>query len=178
MVKKKLMIAMLACVLCGAASLGAQQAESVVPGRTLPAEVKVFQKLEDEWSKATVDRDRYTMALLLSPFYLGISSKGEVSTRDEQIANLFDKEASPVSMLQRVVSVRMFGDATVVSGTYDMKWDNKGRLREEKGVFTHVYTRAQNRWECVNAQRTAVVVLNPGAEKAQENGRKSGHAER
>jgi hypothetical protein len=39
---------------------------------------------------------------------------------------LFQKGGEPVSMEQRVVSVRTFGDTAVVSGTYIMKWRVNG----------------------------------------------------
>lgn len=166
MAKKVLALAVLGCALCGAA--GAQQTESVLPGQALPPEVKEFQGLEDRWSKAVVDSDQYTMELLLSPLFVGISSTGDVATGDEEIADLLHKDELPRSMLQRVISVRMFGETAVVSGTYDMTWGVKGRTREERGIFTHVYIRAQDRWECVNAQRTPVVDRKPGEEKEKK----------
>lgn len=166
MVRKSLLMTLLLCALGGFGTVQAQQAESVAPGQVLPPEIRLFQGLEDKWSVAVVNKDQYVMDLLLSPLYVGISSTGEVTTRNQQIADLFDKGAQqPVSMLQRVVSVRMFGDTAVVSGTYDLKLRAGGPDREERGIFTHVYTRAQDRWECVNAQRTAVVDLTPQTRK-------------
>ena len=164
------MFALLLCALGGATTVRAQQAESVAPGQTLPPEVKLFQGLEDKWSIAVVNKDQYAMDLLLSPVYVGISSTGDVTTRNEQIADIFDKGAPRMlSMLQRVISVRMFGDTAVVSGTYDVKWRTDGPVREERGIFTHVYTRMQDRWECVNAQRTAVVDTMPGSTKKKKS---------
>lgn len=177
MVKKLLALGVLGCALCGAGRLRAQT-ESVLPGQALPPEVKQFQVLEDQWSKAVVDSDVDTMQLLLSPLYVGISSTGDVTTRNEQLADLLHKETLPVSMLQRVISVRMFGDVAIVSGTYDLKWGMKGRgEREERGIYTHVYAHAQDRWECVNAQRTPVVDLTPGAEKKDMEKQKTSTAE-
>lgn len=175
MIRKVLALAVLGCALAGT-GLRAQTA-SVLPGQPLPPEVKEFQVLEDKWSKAVVDSDQYTMELLLSPLYVGISSSGAVTTRNEQIADLFDKGTLPVSMLQRVVSVRMFGDMALVSGTYDLTWGTKGRDREERGIYTHVYTRAQDRWECVNAQRTPVVDVKPGRESRAKEKQKTSSAE-
>ncbi len=178
MVRKSLTITLLLCALSGFGTALAQQAESVAPGQALPPEVKLFQGLEDKWSMAVVDKDQYTMELLLSPLYVGISAAGEVATRNEQIAGLFDKSEEPVSMLQRVISVRMFGDTAVVSGTYDLKWRTDGPNREERGIFTHVYTRAQDRWECVNAQRTEVVGMKAeAAAKKKPKEKKSDAAE-
>ena len=110
--------------------------------------------------------DQYRMEFLLSPLYVDISSSGDVSTRNQQIASLFQKGDVPVSMMQRVVSVREFGDTAIVSGTYIIKWRTNGNLKEERGIFTHVYNRSRMHWACVNAQRTAVVELAPGKQKA------------
>ena len=179
MARKSLMLILLVFALSGLGTVRAQQAESVLPGQPLPPEVKLFQGLEDKWSVAVVNKGQYTMDLLLSPVYVGISSTGEVFTRNQQIADMFDKGVPvPVSMLQRVISVRMFGDTAVVSGTYDIKWQSDGPQREERGIFTHVYAHDQDRWECVNAQRTAVVDLTPGsARKKRSKSQKSGASE-
>lgn len=177
MSRKSLSIALLACALSGFGTVRAQQAESAAPGQPLPPEVKLFQGLEDKWTVAVVNKDQYAMELLLSPLYVGISSTGEVTTRNQQIADIFDKGRFTFSLEQRVVSVRTFGDIAVVSGTYDVKWRSDGPDREERGVFTHIYTRAQDRWECVNAQRTAVVDTTPEAAKKKSKDKKSNAAE-
>ncbi len=143
-------------------------AESAAPGQTKPPEVAQFQGFEDQWSTAVVHADQYTMENLLSPVYVGISATGDVTTRNQQIADLFDKSAAPVSMEQRVVSVREFGDMALVSGTYILKWRTDGRVREERGIFTHVYAHERDRWDCVNAQRTPVVEMTPGQGKKKQ----------
>jgi ketosteroid isomerase-like protein len=159
------------CVLVAgaASSLRAQQAQSITPGQTQPPEVKEFQGYEDQWSTAVVKADQYQMENLLSPLYVDISATGDVTTRNQQIAELFAKDGTePVSMEQKVVSVRTFGDTAIVSGTYIVRYRTNGSQREERGIFTHVYNRQRNRWACVNAQRTAVVDLTPGRQKAQQ----------
>lgn len=166
-------MALLLCALGGFSTVRAQQAQSVTPGQTLPPEVKLFQGLEDQWSIAVVNKDQYTMDLLLSPVYAGISSSGEVFTRNQQIADMFDKAKSLMSLEQRVISVRMFGDTAVVSGTYDLKERTDGPDREERGIFTNLFVQRQNRWECVNAQRTPVVDLTPGSAKKRKKSKKN-----
>jgi ketosteroid isomerase-like protein len=167
MLHKTLLLAVCVFSLCGA-GVRAQQTESVAPGQTQPPEVKEFQGYEDQWSNAVVKGDQYTMEYLLSPLYVDISATGDVTTRNQQIALLFDKGAGPLSIQQRVVSVRTFGDTAVVSGTYIVKLRTNGKDREERGIFTHVYERNHNHWACVNAQRTAVVDLLPGKQKNQQ----------
>jgi len=166
MSKKSFPIALLALMLYGAPALRAQQSQSVQAGQTQPPEVKQFQGLEDQWSIAAVNDDQYKLEYLLSPLYVDISASGEVTTRNQQIAQLFDKGGPQlVSMEQRVVTVRTFGDTAVVSGTYIVKWRNNGKTSEERGIFTHIYARNRDHWACVNAQRTAVVDLTPGAKQ-------------
>jgi ketosteroid isomerase-like protein len=167
---KPFLIAICMSLVCGVPGLiRAQQAESVLPGQKQePPEVKEFQTLEDQWSNAVVKDDQYTMEFLLSPLYVDISSAGDVTTRNQQIASLFDKDSEPVSMQQRVVSVREFGDTAIVSGTYIVKYRTNGGGKEERGIFTHIYNRSRMHWACVNAQRTAVVDLTPGKQKASK----------
>jgi len=172
---KSYLIAFSLFAVYGAASLGAQQAVSAAPGQAVPPEVKEFQGYEDQWSNALVKADQYTMEFLLSPLYVDISSNGDVTTRNQQIAQLFDKGEEPVSLEQRVVSVREFGDTAIVSGTYIAKWRTNGSVREERGIFTHVYNRAHAHWACVNAQRTAVVDMTPRKQRAA--GKKSDASE-
>jgi ketosteroid isomerase-like protein len=167
---RQLLIAGLVCVSCGAPVVArAQQAESVAPGGAQqPPAVKEFQGLEDQWSNAVVKNDQYTMEFLLSPVYVDIAANGDVTTRNQLIAGLYDKGAAPVSMQQRVVSVREFGDTAIVSGTYIVKVRANGGAKEERGIFTHVYSRTQRHWACVNAQRTAVVELAANKQKAAQ----------
>lgn len=168
MLQKPFLIAVCALSLCGAGSAWAQQAESLTPGQAKLPAVAEFQKLEDQWSVAVIKADQYTMEYLLSPMYVDISASGDVNTRNQLIAQLFDKGAEPVSLEQKVVSVREFGDTAVVSGTYITRWRTEGKGREERGIFTHVYEQQHGHWVCVNAQRTAVVEMTPGKkQKAQ-----------
>jgi ketosteroid isomerase-like protein len=169
MILKSFFLTMGALFLCAAAPLRAQQAQSSSPGQPVPPDVREFQGYEDQWSTAVVKADQYQLEYLLSPLYVDISSTGDVTTRNQQIAQLFEKGGvEPVSMEQRVVSVRTFGDTAVVSGTYIVKWRTNGAAKEERGIFTHVYERQRNHWACVNAQRTAVVDLTPGKQKTQQ----------
>ena len=120
------------------------------------AEIKEMQKLEDQWSDAIVKRDQYGLELLLSPLYVGISASGEVSTRNQQIALLFEKTNDPLTMEQRVISTRMLGDVAVVNGTYITRYKKSNDTIEERGIFTHVFQRVRSNWMCINAQRTTV----------------------
>lgn len=143
---------------------------------TQPPQIAEFQKLEDQWSDAVAKRDQYGLELLMSPILVNISSTGEVTTRNQQIAQLFEKGGpQPQSMEQRVVNVRTFEDMALVDGTYIIKWKIDGQIREERGIFTHVYQHVRNNWICVHAQRTAVV--EKGGEQKTKSASKKTNAE-
>jgi ketosteroid isomerase-like protein len=140
-------------------SLFAQSAAAVTSttaNTAQSAEMKEMQKLEDQWSDAIVKRDQYGLELLLSPLFVGISASGEVTTRNQQIALLYQKTTDPLTMEQRVISSRMLGDVAVVNGTYITRHKTGSDTIEERGIFTHVFQRVRSNWLCINSQRTLV----------------------
>lgn len=130
------------------------------------ADLKEMQKLEDQWSEAIVKRDQYGLELLLSPLYVGIGANGEVSTRNQQIAQLFQKTNDPLTMEQRVISARLLGDVAVVNGTYITRRKNGSEAVEERGIFTHVFQRVRSNWLCINSQRTLIAEESGAKQKA------------
>jgi hypothetical protein len=167
---KQILISLAACtVLLTGMALGQQPTPS---SSGLSPEIAQFQKLEDQWSEALEKHDQYTLELLMSPAFLDISSVGDITTRNQQIALLYEKSGpEPVSMEQRVVNVRTIEDTAIVDGTYIQKWKVNGVVHEERGIFTHVYQHARGNWACVHSQRTPVV--EKGDEKTNKQAKKS-----
>jgi hypothetical protein len=153
---KTIVISLAAVMLLAAAPSRAQQTASSSPEQ--PPEVAQFQRLEDQWSDALMKRDQYSLENLMSPVFVDISSGGDITTRNQQIALLYEASGvQPVSMEQRVINVRTIEDVAVVDGTYIRKWKANNSVHEERGIFTHIYQHARGSWVCVNSQRTAVV---------------------
>jgi Domain of unknown function (DUF4440) len=124
----------------------------------LPPLVAQFQKIEDDWSAAVVKQDQYTLETILSPTFVDLSSTGEITTRDQQVAAMFEKGVpQAVTMEQRVVNVRVIEDVAIVDGTYIERIKLNGVQREERGLFSHVYQHVRQMWVCVQSQRTAIV---------------------
>ena len=153
-------LAAAACMLSAAAVPTvalAQQAAQQSP-RQSPL-IGEFQKLEDQWSTSLVKQDQYTLETILSPTFVEISSVGEVMTRNQVVAALFEKDTpQPVTMEQRVVNVRIIEDVAIVDGTYIEQTKLDGIVREQRGVFTHIYQHVREVWKCVQSQRTTLPV--------------------
>ena len=129
-----------------------------------PAVIQQFQKLEDGWSIAAVNKDQYALENLLSPTFLDISAAAQVTTRNQSIVNALGGVPEPLlSMEQKVVNVRTVGDVAIVEGTYVLRLKEDRKTRDERGVFTHVWQKGRLSWNCISAQRTAVVDQLEGA---------------
>lgn len=137
-----------------------------------PPQITEFQTIEDQWSNAVAKQDQYGLENILSPSFVDISSYGDITTRNQQIAEMYEKGVSQVaSMEQRVVNVRIIEDIAVVDGTYIERTKLNGVQREERGIFTHVYQHVREVWVCVQSQRTAIIENDPNkkAEKKKSN---------
>ncbi len=130
--------------------------ENTPPGVTtsVSPEVAQFQKIEDSWSDAVNRRDQYGLELVLSPLFVDISASGDVTTRNQQVAQVLSGEDKTLYLTQKVVTVRMLGDIAVANGTYTLHHKVNSAEVEEKGVFTQVFERAHGGWLCINSQRT------------------------
>src|ERR1017187_8442969 len=113
-----------------------------------------FQKIEDAWSNAINVRDQYALELVLSPLLMDVSAQGDITTRNQQLAQLITGEDKTLHLEQKVITVRMMGDIAVANGTYMMHHKVGSAQVDEKGVFTHVFERAHGGWMCTNSQRT------------------------
>jgi ketosteroid isomerase-like protein len=121
-------------------------------------QIAEMQQVENAWDAAVTKHDQYGLENVLAGQFVDISATGDVTTRNQQIAHLFVEGAVPVSLTQKVIGARIFGDIAVVNGTYVMQWKGSGEKVAEKGIFTHVFHRAQGgAWQCINSQRTVVV---------------------
>ncbi|HEX4021780.1 MAG TPA: nuclear transport factor 2 family protein [Acidobacteriaceae bacterium] len=135
-------------------------------------EIIEMQKIADLWDDAVKQRDQYGLELVLSPKLIDISSTGQVTNRDEQVAEIVEKNSPILSLDQKVASVRMMGDVAIVNGTYDVKLhSNTARKQEneEKGVYSQVFEHTRNSWICINSQRTTLVQqpVRPGDKKKE-----------
>lgn len=163
-------------VLLSCCALFAQAPAPVATGNLAAAatsadtpDIQQFQKIEDNWSNAVNNRDQYALELVLSPLFVGISSSGDVTTRNQQLAAVITDEDKTMHLTQRVITVRMLGDTAVTNGTYTLHHKVAGKEIDEKGIFTHVFERQHGAWVCVNSQRTLLREDNPeGAKKKKK----------
>ncbi|HTV04161.1 MAG TPA: nuclear transport factor 2 family protein [Acidobacteriaceae bacterium] len=143
-----------------------------------PPLISEFQKIEDQWSTSLVKQDQFTLETILSPTFVGVSSAGQVMTRNQVVASMFEKEVPQVTMMeQRVVNVRIIEDIAIVDGTYIEETKLNGVKREQRGVFTHIYEHVREVWKCVQSQRTALPIEVQEAKKKKKSEKASSASE-
>jgi ketosteroid isomerase-like protein len=139
------------------------QNPTLAPARTTPQsaatsaespQIHEFQKIEDSWSTAINQRDQYGLELVLSPLFVDVSAGGDITTRNQQLAQLITVVDRSLHLDQKVVAVRTLGDIAVANGTYVLHHKAGSGEVDEKGVFTHVFERTHGGWVCINSQRT------------------------
>lgn len=145
-------------------------AAAVAPGAasTASPEVQQFQKIEDTWSNAINQRDQYSLELVLSPLFIDVSANGDITTRNQQLAQLISGDDKTVHLDQRVITVRMLGDTAVANGTYVLHHKVGSSPVDEKGVYTHVFEKQRGGWVCVNSQRTSLRADGPAAKSKKK----------
>jgi hypothetical protein len=119
-------------------------------------ELVEFQKVEDSWAASVNSRDQYGLELVLSPLYVDIAASGDVTTRNQQLAQIINGEDKTMHIDYHAITVRLLGDVAVVNGTYTLHHKGATGPVDEKGIFTHVFQRVHNSWLCINAQRTVL----------------------
>jgi hypothetical protein len=153
----------LLCCVAAAQNSAPDPAASAVPPtdkpgvmETVSPEILQFQKIEDSWSDAVNRRDQYGLELVLSPLFVDVSASGDVTTRNQQVAQVLSLEDKTLYLTQKVVTVRMLGDIAVANGTYTLHHKVASGLVDERGVFTQVFERVHGGWLCLNSQRTVL----------------------
>jgi ketosteroid isomerase-like protein len=131
--------------------------------------LREFQKIEDAWASAINVRDQYGLELVLSPLFVDVSASGDITTRNQQLAQLITDEDKTLHLDQRVITVRLVGDIAVANGTYLLHHKAGSAQVDEKGVFTHVFERAHGGWMCINSQRTTLREDSNAKPKKQSN---------
>ena len=69
---------------------------------TVSPEIAQFQKIEDSWSDAVNRRDQYALELVLSPLFVDVSASGDVTTRNQQVAQVISGEDKTLYLTQKV----------------------------------------------------------------------------
>jgi hypothetical protein len=145
---------LLTCCAVSAQNQSTEPAAVSGAASTQATQIAQFQKIEDSWSGAISRHDQYGLELVLSPLFVDVSANGDVTTRNQQVAQAISSDDKTLNLTQKIVTLRMLGDVAVANGTYDLHHKLNSAQVDDKGIFTHVFERVRGGWVCINSQRT------------------------
>lgn len=134
-----------------------------LPGATLTssaaADEEALRALMTAWDAAYLQQDTAALAAILADDYMLIDAAGRRVTRSEYVIGAVKVPARPPQPASTEdVSVRLYGDAAVVTGRSHVKGLPRGRaqLLGAEVLVTDVFIRKEGRWKAVLTQATSL----------------------
>ena len=129
------------------------------PGMRAAQAVSVKQevaRLERESAAASIRRDLEKLRLFFADGYIHTDSRGEVTTKEQALANIKSGDLTYEAIDLDLVEVHEFGETAVLTA----RAGAKGRFRGQDfgGYYrlTRVYVRLQGRWQDVAGHSSAI----------------------
>lgn len=119
---------------------------------------KVIEQLESEWRKAQLTNDWATMNKLLDDEYTGISTTGQIQTKEQAIAarKAHTLVLTKLNFSDVKVHVQPGGNAAVVTSVADVAGTNGGEDISGRYRYMRVYEKKLGQWHIVNFIATPV----------------------
>lgn len=108
-----------------------------------------FMRMGREWADAFVKRDKATLERILADDFMSTGPTGAVANKAQYVADAGSADATIEAINVEDGSVRMYGDAAVVTGRYTMKGKAGGQDIGGPHSYTAVYVKRQGRWQPV-----------------------------
>lgn len=126
-------------------------------GRADDADAKAeVAKLTRQASESLVKGDTTTLDTILADDWVVIGPDGQVGTKDSQAKDLKEEATDFVAMDASEVKVRVYGDAAVVTGRYQVKVKMRGQERGGPVRRTDFFAKVGGKWRCVSTQVTHI----------------------
>jgi len=121
------------------------------------AEREVAQALQD-WAKAQVERDTRAIEHIEADDFIFTSSRGEVFTKRQDIADLSAGDWHIISLAPADMQVNIYGDAAVVMSRMIRKGNYKGQDASGQFRWMDVLVKGGGHWQMVAHHGTRIVV--------------------
>jgi len=109
-------------------------------------------RIEQEWLRALVERDRPTVDTILTDDFVDSNWKGELRTKRQVLEGL--GTPNPYSQHLRDMKVQLYGSIAVARGLNEISDKNGGIVMRIR--FTDVLLYRHGNWQAVAAQETPV----------------------
>jgi ketosteroid isomerase-like protein len=115
-----------------------------------------LRKIEHAWVAAVKAKDAAALGAILAESWVGLGWDGKVTDRPTNLAELKTPGNSLASFEMGPMTVRLFGNTAVVTGSDTEKSTEDGKDTSGKYVWTDVFVKQNGQWKAVASQSTRV----------------------
>ena len=112
--------------------------------------------LESAWNHAEQSKDARALDQLLAGTLVYIDYDGTLMNKKEYLASTLKNDVEAEQINNDGMTVRVYGNAAVVTGTYRDKGIEKGKPFLRRGRFTDTWIYDKGAWQCVASQSTLI----------------------
>jgi ketosteroid isomerase-like protein len=120
-----------------------------------------IMRVEHELCEAFRTNDAQTIGRLEDETYTLINSRGEISTRANDIADAKKAETTYSEFRNHDTTIRLYGDAAIVLGITSVKGTSAGKEFKADFRFTDTYVRRADGWKIAASHASNLDVKQP-----------------
>ena len=111
-------------------------------------------QMEHDWGNAEIKKDYAVVDKILADDWVGIDYDGKVVAKSLAMADLKTGTSTLTSEQLGPMTVRVFGNTAVVTGSDTEKSTDRDKNSSGKYVWTDVFVSRNGRWQVVASQST------------------------
>jgi ketosteroid isomerase-like protein len=139
-----------ALYLCGQA----KPAKNFPATAVKPSVEQTLMQMERDWGAAEIKKDYAAVERILADDWVGIDYSGNIVPKEQAIADLRSGTSTLASEVLGPMTVRVFGNTAVVTGSDAEKSTDRGKDSSGNYVWTDVFVFRNGRWQAVASQST------------------------
>ena len=122
------------------------------PAAASKAAEEQLKQIENNWTDAQKTRNVDKLRAILADDWVGLGRDGETSDKATVLADMKSSGNSLESINMGPMSVRIFGNTAVVTGSNTEKSMEHGKDSSGKYIWTDVFVKRQGQWKAVASQ--------------------------
>ena len=116
-----------------------------------------LRALESAWNHAEQSKDAAALNQLLAESLVYVDYDGTLLNKKEFLESTLHNSIEQEQINNDGMTVHMYGNAAVVTGTYRDKGIEKGKSFLRHGRFTDTWINQNGTWQCVASQSTLIL---------------------